>query len=340
MMYRLSNDVIDLGLHLMNVRTGELYEVDKNARRFINSDCNDRKNKKVFDFMLNEGLLVCPKERLDRDKFHLQWHILNSCNLRCLHCYDWKNKVTELTFGQIQSVIDNYVLFLKKMEMDGEISFTGGEPFSYPLLQELLAYTKNQDVFISISILSNGTIFISDQMMNLLINHGAGVQISIDGTKEIHDQIRGMGSYLRSIENIKKLLTAGIPISIHCVLMKRNVKNIPLFVEEMEKIGVERINFSHLVSIGHGKDEEVLSPEENREIINLIGCLQKKYNVNLIAERPLWYSIGSTGLCPVGFRSITIDASGHFMPCRRLPIIIGDARRDSFFKVWYGSEFL
>lgn len=343
MLYQLSCEVIDLGWHLLNTRTGDLYEIDKDGRTIlddINSNHQDSNKKKVFDFMVSEGLLVCSEERSDREKFHLQWQLLNSCNLRCLHCYDWKEKVTTLTFEQMQSVVDNYIVFLKKMEMDGEISFTGGEPFSYPLLQELVAYTKSQDVFISVYILTNGTIPFSDQTINFLINHKIGIQISIDGTKEVHDKIRGTGNYLKSIDNIKRLLEAGIPLTVHYVIMKRNVEVIPIFIEEMEKIGIKRVNFSHLVPIGPGTNEEMLTPMENKAVIEMIADLQNQYRVKIISERPLWCLVGSVGSCPIGFRSITIDASGRFMPCRRLPLIIGDVRRESFFKVWFGSEFL
>src|SRR3989338_4720089 len=37
MSYRLSRDVIDMGRHLMNVRTGELYEVDECGRALLST---------------------------------------------------------------------------------------------------------------------------------------------------------------------------------------------------------------------------------------------------------------------------------------------------------------
>lgn len=100
MSYRLSRDVIDLGQHLMNVRTGELYEIDECGRELL-SDLSTGRNfleSDTFDFMLSEGLLVDSSEKKNREKFLVQLHLLNSCNLKCRHCYDWKNPVVSLTF--------------------------------------------------------------------------------------------------------------------------------------------------------------------------------------------------------------------------------------------------
>ena len=342
MNYKLSKDVIDLGQHLMNTRTGELYEVDENGRVLLLnlSTGNNLPEGDTFDFMLNEGLLVDPSEKKDRNKFLLQLHLLNSCNLKCRHCYDWKNPVTSLTFEQNLVVLDNFVSFLKKMEMDGEISFTGGETLLYDRLIELVDYTKSQDVFIKPYILTNGTIPPKDELLECLVCNDVGVQISIDGTEEIHDEIRGVGNYHKAVTGIKRYLAAGLRISVHYVIMRRNVKAIPEFVKVMEDLGIKRVNFSSLVPIGPGAQEEMLTPIENRDVIESIAFLQKKRSISLLSTRPLWSTVGSSGFCPVGYTTLTIDPSGKFLPCRRLPITLGDARHDTFFRVWFGSEFL
>ncbi len=340
-MNKLSKDVIDLGQHLMNTRTGELYEVDERGRALLSDlAAGNCVEGEVADFMCAEGLLVDPSERKDREKFLLQLHVLNSCNLRCRHCYDWKNPVVPLTFEQELTVIDNFAIFLKKMEMDGEISFTGGETLLYDRLIELIDYTKNQDVFIKPYVLTNGTIPPKADLLECLVRNNAGVQISIDGTEMIHDEIRGKGNYHKAVSGIKTYLAAGLKVSVHYVIMRRNVKAIPEFVKEMEDLKIKRVNFSSLVPIGPGAQEEMLTTAENRDVIENIAFLQKGRSVCLLSTRPLWHTVGSSGFCPVGYSTLTIDASGQFMPCRRLPVILGDARHDTFFRVWFVSDFL
>ena len=341
MNYRLSRDVIDLGQHLVNVVTGELYEVDEDGRALLSnlSTGNNLPEGDTFDFMLNEGLLVDPSEK-DREKFNVQLHLLNSCNLKCRHCYDWKNPVTSLTFKQNLVVLDNFALFLKKMEMDGEISLTGGEPLLYDRLIELIDYTKSQDVYIKPYVLTNGTISPKAELLECLVRNDVGVQISIDGTEEIHDEIRGTGNYQKAATGIKTYLATGLKVSVHYVIMRRNVKAIPEFIKTMEGLGIKRINFSRLTPIGPGAQEEMLTPIENRDVIENIAFLQKGRSINIIPNRPLWYTVGSSGFCPVGCKTLTIDPSGQFTPCRRLPIPLGDARHNTFFRVWFESDLL
>jgi radical SAM protein with 4Fe4S-binding SPASM domain len=226
------------------------------------------------------------------------------------------------------------------MEMDGEISFTGGETLLYNHLIELIDYTKNQDVFIKPYILTNGTILPEYDLLKCLVRNEVGVQISIDGTEEIHDEIRGLGNYRKAVTGIKTYLATGLKVSVHYVIMRRNVKAIPEFIKEMENLKIERVNFSSLVPIGPGAQEEMLTPIENLEIIRNISVLQERCAINLLSTRPLWSTVGSSGFCPVGYTTLTIDPSGKFLPCRRLPIVLGDARLDTFFRVWFGSDFL
>ncbi|PJA86481.1 MAG: hypothetical protein CO141_04490 [Candidatus Moranbacteria bacterium CG_4_9_14_3_um_filter_42_9] len=341
--YRLSTDFVDLGKHLLNVKTGDLYEVDERCRKII-----EQLHKGIFlessvrnvRFMLDEGILVYPEENNSRDKFHLQWHLLNKCNLRCKHCYDYKNKVSPLTFEQMIRVVDDYVLFIKKLGMDGEISLTGGEPMIFDRLTELVEYIKSRDVFIATYILTNGTIPFSNQHIKLFKDNDIGIQISLDGTKTTNDKIRGKGVYERCLSNLSLLIKNKIRASVHHVIMKKNIDDVPFFISAMDKVGVKRINFSSLVPIGPGAKEQSISPEESKRITEWMIEFQKDVKVSIVGQRPTWALVGSEGFCPVGYKTLTLYADGKFMPCRRLPIIIGDARTDTFFKVWFTSEFL
>jgi radical SAM protein with 4Fe4S-binding SPASM domain len=45
-------------------------------------------------------------------------------------------------------------------------------------------------------------------------------------------------------------------------------------------------------------------------------------------------------MCSAGTNALTIMHDGTILPCRRLPIPIGNALTDSFYKVWYTSKTL
>ncbi len=341
--YKISTCISVLGKHLLNTATGDLYELTSAGRNFVAALNRGEVNKKssLFRRMLVEGIIACVDEDPQKERFHVQWHLLNECNLRCTHCYDEKRGSTPLTFEQMLAVVDNLVIFLKKVGFNGELSLTGGEPLLFPRLIELIEYIKSRDVFIALFILTNGTIPFDQELRSALTKHGVGVQISIDGNEGVHNEIRGQGNYQRSLVTIKSLIATGIFLMVHYVIMKRNEEVIEDFLKDMQAVGVRRINFSNLVPIGPGAKEVTLSPEENKAVIEKIATLQQRYsNVSMLARRPLWHLAGSTGLCPVGLKTLTIDANGMYMPCRRLPIILGNSRIDTFFKVWFTSEFL
>ena len=339
-MYKISTDVINLGNHLLNKRTGDLYELTVEGKNIILSLPTREENEhELFTQMLAEGVIVDSAKHLDKDTFHVQWHLLNSCNLQCTHCYDWKEKVRMLTYEQMLDVVDRYVLFLKQMGAEGELSLTGGEPLLFRQLIPLMEYIKSRDVYISLYVLTNGTI-INNEFIEAAKKYSNGIQISIDGKEKEHDAIRGQGSFKKSFKTIKILQENGINPAIHYVLMKKNKNAVIEFIDQMRSAGIATIHFSNLIPIGPGQTETMLTPKENKEVLELIAEKQKETDMSLMAHRPTWCLVGSDGFCPVGFKTLTINAAGKYMACRRMDIEIGDARRDSFFKVWFDTELL
>jgi radical SAM protein with 4Fe4S-binding SPASM domain len=57
-----------------------------------------------------------------------------------------------------------------------------------------------------------------------------------------------------------------------------------------------------------------------------------------IPDVPLEIDLG--GMCSIGIDSLTILPDGTVLPCRRLPIPIGNLTNDSIFKIWYTSDLL
>ncbi|MDR2913284.1 MAG: radical SAM protein [Tannerella sp.] len=343
-MYKLSSDIVDIGEYFLNKRTGEAFQLDGKIRAILSKHNFDddlllAENKKLHKFLLKNGIIANNIYDEKKDFFHIQWHLLNGCNLRCKHCYDWKETTAPLSLKQMFKVVDDYVYFLKKMDFQGEISLTGGEPTLFKQLLELIEYIKTREVFISLYILSNGVDF-PENLIEVLLKYNIGVQISVDGLEQVHDEIRGNGNYAKSIFTLGKLMTAGVKTAVHFVIMKRNKDDILGFIRYMNSLGVSRINFSTLVPIGPGAQEETVSKLELKKCFESIKQIQEEVNTVVIGQRPLWVLLGYEGVCPVGFKTLTLDACGNFMPCRRLPIVIGNTLEDSWFDIWFNSEFL
>ena len=50
------------------------------------------------------------------NRFILQWHISEICNLKCLHCYQDGHKPIALSYQQLLLILEQYREFLKKLK--------------------------------------------------------------------------------------------------------------------------------------------------------------------------------------------------------------------------------
>lgn len=335
---------------LANKRSGDYYELDRDAENVINNIIDNKKidlKNPIIKKLKKEGILI-GEESGSKDNLHLQWHLTERCNLKCIHCYqDDCKEIKELSISEMKRFFDHFIYVLKKQDMDGSISLTGGEPLILgSKFWELVDYMKQVDLPIKIYVLTNGTLITPDVAKKFL-KYNISCQISFDGpNKHIHDAIRGNGNFEKSLRGAKILIDGDIPVSSHFVIMKKNYN----FVEEAVKFcvdnGFEMITFSQLVPFGRGKklENDLLSPIETRDVYSKIFSLKNKYKDQIIVNtnRTLWCNIDKNigGTCPAGFSTLVINADGSVYPCRRLPISIGNVIENSIFEIWYGSEVM
>ncbi len=140
--------------------------------------------------------------------------ITNMCNLRCKMCGQWGEKgynheKLEKAREELQKVVPLEVY--KKMIDDVAhlkpiIYIWGGEPFLYPDLMPLTSYMKEKGC--TLSLVTNG-IKLEESAEEIVKNQWDALMLSLDGTKEIHNEIRGsqkcFDTLARGIEKIQKV---------------------------------------------------------------------------------------------------------------------------------------
>lgn len=276
--------------------------------------------------------------------FHVQLHLTDKCNLKCRHCYEGERKtVNEWEYKELLVVIDELDKTFEKWNVDGEISLVGGEPVMYPYLSDLLYYIRKKSFISRIAILTNGT-FIPDKLKKAILDTKVAVQISIDGiTKEKHDFIRGEGNYEKAINSIKWLVSNQIEVFVHYVISKYSVPISKEFIDFISNLGVKQLTFSLVVPMGASDKSVMLNKDELKEVyskLNEYANSLPENGMSINTTRPLWTHFGKTGRCPVGIQTITILPDGTVLPCRRLPISVGNIKKNSLFSIWYNSEVL
>ena len=82
---------------------------------------------------------------MKKEEFYFQWHFINSCNLRCAHCYQEGYHFEDMNLEQLLQVANEISKALSKWNMLGRLSLTGGEPFLSPYLFDLIDYIESDD---------------------------------------------------------------------------------------------------------------------------------------------------------------------------------------------------
>ncbi len=160
--------------------------------------------------------------------------LTDKCNLKCKHCYGsfgYKNS-NELDLEDLKLLVDNAAL-------NGVYQFdlTGGEPFIYPCIEELLCHLYNAGMLVRI--FTNLTIF-GKKQLDMILKYGVkNIITSIDSSrKRIHEEFRGqIGCFDKTVNSINILKENNVDVTINTMIGNHNkdhVDEIVKFIEEME----------------------------------------------------------------------------------------------------------
>ncbi len=298
------------------------------------------------------------------DTFGLQWHITKRCNLRCTHCYQEDYSLnSEMSFEELVKTFIKMKDFIRFVYKDlvyknknkrgyPSLSITGGEPFvrsDFMKFLEIITTTARNDFVISI--LTNGTL-LSRSICNNLKNFGIDyVQVSIDGDEKTHDLIRGKGTYKKAIKGIEYLVNEGVRVSISFTAHKSNYKSFPKVIENMKKLGANFIWSNRAIPFDKNKDIISLSNEETKEYCNIINEQRQKYIKlgnyidfeigNPCALQQIYTdSENEIYSCHAGIDILILLENGDVLPCRRMPVKIGNIRETSLKDIYLNNEFM
>lgn len=197
------------------------------------------------------------------------WNCTQRCNLKCVHCYaqsEDRNYAGEMNTEEAKAMIDDLAAWGAPV-----LLFSGGEPTLRKDLLELMQYAKDKGMRVVIS--TNGTL-ITPEMAQAFAKVGLSyVGISLDGGPETHDKFRGIpGSFDKAIEGVHNAMNAGIKVGLRMTINKRNWQDINDVFDVLEKEGIPRACFYHLVYTGRGSEliKEDLDHEETRKAVRLI----------------------------------------------------------------------
>jgi len=288
-------------------------------------------------------------------EFFIQWHLTEKCNLQCRHCYQDGRSMDELSLPEIKKVIVEASDMIKtwsetyNADFSRSMNVTGGEPFLRQDLFEILAEIKQHgfDTYL----LTNGTLVTRKHARELVDLGVSGVQVSIEGCEEVHDEIRGRGSFTASVAGIENLIDAGLLVTLNVTLSNLNASSMTKVIACGTHLGARRIGFSRLVPSGKGSSllSQMLSPQQVKELYASLFSLELK-GLEIVTGDPVASQMnarsngdaGNVAIsgCAAGVSGLTILSNGNVTPCRRMPIPIGNVRSDSLREIWAASPVL
>jgi len=295
---------------------------------------------------------ACFEELPLEDEFYFQWHITERCNQRCTHCYhESYDAGGELDREQLLESADQMLAAAEKWGKYASFSLTGGEPFiRRDDLLTLANYLDGKERNAYYDILTNGAL-LNGEIVSELADLGKlrRVQLSFEGASpETNDRIRGEGSFDKTISAVRLLKGAELTVSVMTTVSRANSREILPLIDILENEGVDTFALERFIPEGQGKkiDSEAMSAEEVREVFQAVyevGRIPR--DIRVLMYRPLFGILDSEDLtigamCSVGTNALTIMHDGTVLPCRRLPVPLGNIRTDSLFKIWYDSPML
>lgn len=187
-----------------------------------------------------------PEKRIEMVHFQ----ITKNCNLRCWFCGQWGKKGffsdsrgEAVTFAEWKRLAEELVAYRAETGISPFIMLWGGEPLSAPYFDELAKYLKARDF--TLGMVTNCT---------MLAEHKKTVEecisivyASIDGPKDIHNEIRGGGVFEKVTENLTNL--HGCKIVVMSVVTGKLIARLEEFLDALEPVGIDELYLQDMIGL-------------------------------------------------------------------------------------------
>ncbi|HWQ49549.1 MAG TPA: radical SAM protein [Methanosarcina sp.] len=254
--------------------------------------------------------------------------ITEECPNNCIHCAlpDTKNReklAPEIVKSTIDQVLEMGTTF---------VIFDGGEPLTYPGLEDLIRYVDPEK---AITGMFTSGVGLTEERARRLKEAGLySLTVSFDSSYEDkHDHVRGRkGVFKSAVEAVKNGIKVGLLVNIYVVLSRDNVNELEELYVLASELGVHELSFYEIVPTGRWMDHasEIMTPKDLRKFENFVLGAREKEGPRIF---PIPQVMKTTG-CMAGRKWLHITPEGNILPCACIPIPYGNVHRDRIKDVW------
>ncbi len=282
------------------------------------------------------------------------WELTLACNQRCGHCGSKAGipRPDELNTKECLQTVKS----LGKLGCE-VITLSGGEPTLRPDWYEIALEIRNNGMIPNM--VSNGYALDEKTARRMKASGLANVAISIDGPKDIHEQIRGEGSYDRTSRSINILRSAGLPVTVMTTINSLNLHRLDEVYDAVCEHNADRWRCQLGKSMGHMKanDNLLITPRDLLLLLPKLYELDERGPVKVgIGDSIGYYGPYDTQLravswkgtaqrwagCQAGLYAIGIESNGGIKGCLSMqafsgpedPFLEGNIRERSLESIW------
>ena len=267
---------------------------------------------------------------------YVAWQITNECNLACLHCIEesgpGKAFRDELDANEVFAVIDQM--------MDNEVpylSFSGGEPMLHPLFFEMVERVCARGGQLKIE--TNGHYLTPENCERMNQLGVKAVQVSLDGASTAtFGRMRVRGEFDRTIDGVRNLRAAGVPIEVNFSPASFNVHEAGAIVDLAYELGAASFYSGRTMFTGNAVKawrHLSLSDEQYDTFFDVLRGKAEEYRGRMrvhFHEAGLLEELRYRLHHPAAL--LIVLPNGLVKLINALPFVCGDFRRQSLSEIW------
>ena len=282
---------------------------------------------------------------------YIFWECTLRCNLSCRHCGSdcFSSSLTpDMPLADFLKALDTVPRSLNNTSNRIIVVLTGGEPLLRPDILEVGEALKQRGFYWSM--VSNGFLY-TEEMHKKLMDAGLkALTISLDGTEEDHNWMRGNPQSFNKALNAIKVAASDKRLDFDVVtcVNKRNVKRLEELYSLLSELGVNKWRLFTIIPIGRAKKEEDLhlTKSEKVELMEFIKAKREKD-----ANRAIDVSFSCEGylgkyeekvrpvrfFCHAGINIASVLIDGRISACPNVDRDLfsqGNIYRDNFYDIW------
>lgn len=243
------------------------------------------------------------KRILFKTKYYAEFDVTDNCNLRCTHCYHFKNPHKKIK--PKEHSLEAWKKRFDELHKKGVrfVLLAGGEPALRLDVIELAYKT-----FPVVHIITNGTIKIPKKFGRLVLF------LSLEGAQKKNDEIRGKGTF----EKVLKNYSGDRRAIINMTMLKDNYTDLESVVKTAKQHSLRGVVCNFYTTNPEYSDPMFIGKKKRADIISELRRVKKVHPNHLLLTKSMidWYTEPNhTDGCHWGDWALHFDSSWKSRRC-------------------------